>query len=140
MEKQGSKQNTANISQHIQRVSNFSLFDVRAFRNIFSDNKSKHFSLSVCVCVCVCVCVLAFVCVCLCLYLCDCIFNDLGKYHSCLVQSKYYTKNQAETNKTSCNCSPTPDQNVFDRDFRNKWPKPCYRCQSDDLNFYVLMN
>ena len=87
MEKQGSKQNTANISQHIQRVSNFSLFDVRAFLNIFSDNKSKHFSLSVCVCVCVCVYVfvLAFLCVCLCLYLCDCIFNDLGKYHSCLV-------------------------------------------------------
>ena len=70
MEKQGSKQNTASISQHIQRVSNFSLFDIRAFLNIFSDNKSKHFSLSVCVCVCVCVCLCLRLCVCVSVCIC----------------------------------------------------------------------
>ena len=70
MEKQGSKQNTASISQHIQRVSNFSLFDIRAFLNIFSDNKSKHFYLSVCVCVCVCVCLCLRLCVCVSVCIC----------------------------------------------------------------------
>ena len=77
MEKQGSKQNTANISQHIQRVSNFSLFDVRAFLNIFSDNKSKHFSLSVCVCVCVCVCMCLCLRFCVCVCVCICVIVSL---------------------------------------------------------------